>query len=202
MRWLRAHVDGVLRSADRIEPVKFVLAPATGDPVAPVPGEIIDEGECVLLVPDEAEGALQLMVRPVELDARMDADCDRWLIYHIKARAATRWARLEILAAKRFEHVLDPDQIRTPSPFAGSEARALKGLNAQPTLAADVAAQITGTRPNQARFVGVDPWGVDVRTTLGILRVELEPPMGAIEEIDAALGAIVRGEGSGNVAAG
>lgn len=195
MRWLRAHHQGVMRSADRIEPVKFVLAPASGDPIAPVPGEIIDEGECVLVVPDEAESALQLMVRPVELDPHLEADCDRWLIYHVKARAATRWARLEILAARRFEHVLDPEQIRAVNPFAQAEARTLKGLNAQATLAADLVAQVTGSRPGQARFVGLDAWGVDVRTTLGVLRIDLEPALTSVETLESTLRSILRGEG-------
>lgn len=195
MRWLRAHHEGVLRSADRLEPVKFVLAPTSGDPIAPVPGEIIEEGECVLLVPDEAEGALQLMVRPIELEPRVDPDCDRWLIHHVKARSAARWARLEILAARRFEHVLDPEQIRAANPFAQAEPRALKALNARANLAGDLAAQVTGTRPTQARFVGVDPWGVDVRTTLGVLRVELDPALASIEGLEGVLEGILRGEG-------
>ena len=85
---------------------RFVLDPATGQPVLPVLADVFTAGEVALLAPDESTDSLQLLASPIEIDPARHEACDRHQIYFGRPEFA-RWALLEIESIRRLDDVLD-----------------------------------------------------------------------------------------------
>ena len=157
----RAHSKGLLLAGDIALHVRYVVDPATGDPVLSVSPETVDAGEWVLCVPEEADDALRLAGTSVLLDPAKDPACDRWIGYHGTPdqsffRLAISWARLGV-------EVFDAPEVREPSTLRRAEVALVKALNAKP-----------GAVGPGCRAVGVDQRGIDIRTPRDLVRIPFD----------------------------
>lgn len=185
-RRLRAAAEGLLRFDDLHLRRPYILDPATGDPVAPIPAAVLAADEVALFIPDESADALQLLVQPIEIDPSREAAADRWRIYHGTTKEP-RWARLEIQSARAGRDVFDGPELRGPAPFAADEPAALARLNADPARLAVLCRRAVGIAPADPRAVGLDPDGLDIRARFGIIRIPFDPPAPTIADARAAL---------------
>jgi hypothetical protein len=189
LRLLRAHHEGTLLFADRSEPVRFVIDPASGQPVMPVPGFVLSCDAVTLCAPDDSfdnPDCLQVLAEPVEVDPQREPACDRHAAYFGRP-AHARFARLTVHSVKRLGEVIDGDLVRLANPLARHEGALCKLANAAPDLVADLVARASATRPEHPMVVGVDPWGIDVRARFGVIRVEFPAPVSTDTEARAAL---------------
>lgn len=194
LRRLRQHHEGVLTFEGVAESVRFVLDPATGQPVLPVPTRAFDAEALSLFAPDDAldnPDCLQLLATPALVDPERDEACDRFAAYFGKPLHA-RWARLEVQSLKRLDHVIDGDLVRLANPLRRCEGALCRHANVSPELVARACERQTGTKPEQPLVVGVDPWGADVRARFGILRLEFAVPVSTEDEAKAALASLLR----------
>jgi hypothetical protein len=169
-RLWEAH-EGVLRIGERAEDVRFVLDPASGQPVLPVPTDVVVGGEAVaLLTPQDTDDALQVLATPVEVDPRRHEACDRYLIHFGRAEHP-RWALLEIESVKRLDEVLDGAEVVGESPLRGVEAELCRALNASPGRLAAACEASARVRIESPRAVAVDEFGVTVRARFGVVRI-------------------------------
>lgn len=156
--------------ADRADPVRFVLDPATGQPVLPVHGDVPVSDDVTLLIPDESDDALQLLCTPTPLDPARCEACDRHLIFFGKP-ALPNWVMLEIEAAKCREGTADGADIVRPAPLHRVEPSLLKLLNADRAALHHACHRLAGVAPEEPLAVGVDEWGVWVRARFGAMRL-------------------------------
>ena len=77
---LRRHADGLLAVAGRIEPVRFVIDPASGHPVLAVPPDVLDADAPTLHVPDDDDlaGAGAAALAPRDRDDDDDDGSMEW----------------------------------------------------------------------------------------------------------------------------
>lgn len=192
---LRDFTRSLLRFDDLTQPLRFVLDPASGDPVAPIHPALLAAAEVILFIPDEEPDALQLLVEPVEIQPDREAAADRWLIYH-GPPPSPRWARLVIQSGRRGREVFDADDLRGPDPLLHHEPRLLTRLNADLSALARACARATGSAPADPRAVGVDPGGLDIRARFGIIRIPFDPPALDVAAAEARLAALLAEAGA------
>jgi hypothetical protein len=193
---LRQHTAGVLAFGESIgdvtEACKFILDPATGEPVLPVAAEALRGDEVMLYLPDDGidnPECLQLHAAAHELNPDREPAADRWLAYHQRPTHA-RWARLHVQSIKRLDDVVDGDLVRLANPLARDEGKLCKAFNHDRAALANAAHRIAGIHVDDPLLVGVDPWGCDVRHRFGVLRLEFAQPASITSEALGALGAI------------
>lgn len=191
---LRGRRSGALVYDGTPLPSRFVLDNDTGRPVLPVPHAVMDAEEHVLFIPDEGEGALQLLAIPEVIDAATSDAPDRWTAHHGAARLPL-WVRFAIDCARIGGHVLDGADLAIANTLAAAEPALCKRLNADRARLARLAAGFLGVQPDEALAVGVDQFGVDVRTRLDVVRAPF--PATAIDAAaaEAMLDALLAGAG-------
>lgn len=186
---LRRHADGLLAAADRIEPVRFVIDPASGRPVVAVQPDLVDCDALTLHVPDDDDLALQMLGSPVPLDPALDPRCDRFLIHlgQPKGRHQRSWIMLAVEQVRFLGQVIDAADVIQPNPFAAGEAAACRRGNADlPALR--LACIAAGATVESPALVGIDPLGADVRAPFGLVRIEWpDAPVGTIDAAMARL---------------
>ncbi len=184
LRRMRQHHEGVLRFGELVEPVLFVLDPASGQPVLPVVGHALDFESVVLFVPDDSLSnpeCLQISGSPRELDPQREEACDRHGAYFGRP-AHARWARLDVESVKRLDSVVDGDSVRLANPLRRHEGRLCKAANQHEAAIMHACERLTGVKPEHPLIVGVDPWGADVRARFGVIRLEFPSPVSTPEE--------------------
>jgi hypothetical protein len=194
LRRMRCFHEGVLCFRDVTASVRYVLDPASGQPVLPVPAFALESEELALFSPDDAldnPDCLQLLATPTPVDPDRDEACDHFAAYFGKP-SHSRWARLEVQSLKRLDHVIDGDLVRLANPLRKHEGALCKLANAHSAAVARACATQTGTAPEHPLVVGVDPWGADVRARFGIIRLEFAQPVSTEAEAQAALAHLLR----------
>lgn len=189
--YLRGHLAGRIRfDQDRLE-IRVVVTPQ-GPLVASVMVAMLRAVDVVLELPDDSEDSMELQVTLEEIkeDGTDGALCDRWCIYHGDP-PDVRWARMTIDAARYRGHFIDGLALMRTNPFAAQEASTCKEINAaHSALLAPAAFAVGGHKLAVPRLVGVDPWGLDIRSQLGVVRVPCHPPMASPAEAAARLKAL------------
>lgn len=173
LHFLRRQVTGVIVADEAVYPRRFVLDPASGNPVVTLPLGVEEAESIVLHVPDEGDPSLQLLaeLRWLEPGGTDGAASDRFLIYHGKGEDS-RFASLRIADAKWTLGVALVEDLLVPNPIAGDEPKLCKRLNADRARLADIVLEHAGRDVAEPVAVGVDPDGFDVRTRTGLVRVE------------------------------
>jgi hypothetical protein len=182
-RFLRANTTGDLRFDEHLRPIRYICAPS-GALVAPVMVAMLQSVDTVLFVPECADDAMEIQVtlEQFEETGREGALADRWQIYHGQPEDV-RWATMHIDAARYHEAVIDGDALVTANPLASIEASLCKRGNAAKDrlrVACKAAIDIDVDEPV---MVGMDPFGIDVRSTYQVLRIEFDD---AVDDPDDA----------------
>lgn len=200
MSSLRRDYHGLLRVGEVLHQVRFVIDPATGDPVTVVPVHAVEQGgdaaAVTLHVPDDGPLAVHVLGHLEPLDPDRDAVCDRYLIYHGPPSGREnkpRWARLLVDSIKQERTVIDRDEFAVGNPLAPREPAFCKAMNQDRDRIARICGRATGTTPESPLVVGVDPMGIDVRARLGVMRVEFPAVCTSIEAVEQVLAAMEGG---------
>lgn len=191
---LRFHYKALLAVGDRFDPVRFVLDPASGSPVIPVDADALEEVALTLHVPDDSDDqAIHLLGEPHELDRDRHPACDRYRVYFGEPKPR-RWIALHLDSIKWSGGLIEANEVPLINPFHASEPRLCRELNADPArLSALCRAVAAGSAPADPRAVGIDPGGIDIRASFGIIRVEFAAPLAVPDDLAAACAAILSG---------
>jgi hypothetical protein len=170
-RKLRGHRVGTLLFEDNLRPVKFVVDPASGRVVLPMMVAMVQTDHQVLMIPEETEDSLQLLL-DVESIGEHEAVTDKWRIYHGEPEDI-HWVSCWIDSGKLSGLVFDGDALMMPNPLAGDEPRLVGAMNARRDDVKHLCARYAGMEVEKPLCVGVDAWGMHVRSRFDVLRVEL-----------------------------
>jgi len=176
---LRNFREGVLLADDVPHHAPFVIDGRLGRIVIPVTREVADAEQLVLFVPEERDDAMQLLIDAKEIEP--DSSCDRYLAYHGRA-PHPHWIAAKIDAVRWADSILDGDEFDLRNTLHDGEPALLKKLNTDRAVLSRVCDHPVSAEPVA---VGVDPFGIDIRTRRGLVRIRFD---GAIETgNDAAL---------------
>lgn len=190
-RQVRRYVRGVLRLKDAILPTPFVVDGRDGSIVFPCDHEDAVGTGVVLYVPDDGFDEMGLLLDAEPFPARFDEVKDRHQAYHGSAEALD-WVRCRVDSAKWRGGVIPGQELIGANPLRPVEPGLCRVLNEDRDRLAEVTALLTGVRPESGVCVGVDPIGMDVRTRVGVIRVEWPREVEDAEEATAVVGALLR----------
>lgn len=186
---LGAYREGVLLFGEHHVPVKFVTAHESGRLIASLPAAALLASDHTLMVPEESDDALQLMVTPEQVSE--SAATDRWMAFH-GTPEHVRWADLWIESAKHGAWVFDGEALMLPNPLAPAEPAACKRLNGDKAALARVCQRYAGVVIPSPTCVGIDPAGLYVRASFGVVRVAFERETRDADDAMAVIDAMVR----------
>ncbi|MAY74534.1 MAG: hypothetical protein CMJ31_07495 [Phycisphaerae bacterium] len=169
-------------------PVKLIIDGRDGSFVFPTDRSAFEASELVLWLPAERFDAIQMLVQTEEIEDPYDEAKDRYLAYHGEHETA-RWARCVAETIRFGARVWSSDEAPLHNQIRGVEPRLCKLLNADRDRLAQLCDDMVNVRPPSPLAVGVDEDGLDVRASIGIIRLEL--PRRARDESDAE--AMIRG---------
>ncbi|MBC7773662.1 MAG: hypothetical protein H7210_14300 [Pyrinomonadaceae bacterium] len=168
---LRTNYEGSLALAERASAVRFIRDGKTGRLIAPVEGWMLQQDSGTLVIEQEGSDALELLVELVEVSADAEAACDRWLAHH-ESSAQRKWCAMTIGGARLGRQVLDPEDITPINPVHDQEPRLCKLANADRTAFRLGCERAWTKELPESLCVGVDPTGFDIRTRVGMTRLE------------------------------
>lgn len=191
---LARHTRAVALADEVPWPVEYVITVDGSGLLMAVPDrDMLDAATFVLHIPDETlelgnEYAIA-MVTLTNHDGR-GADRARWEAYHTEP-PTERWVLAHIDALRALGEVFDGESLDLSNPLWGEQQQLCAHANRDPARLALAVAMAGGVHPDEARAVGVDAWGVDVRGAFGVHRLEFPTRTAdtqqALENIDAAL---------------
>lgn len=185
-RHARRFRKGVLRADDEIIPCAFVIDGEDGRLVMPTDDEIWDAVDLVLYVPDDGFAEMALLIDAERFDEPFAESKDRHLAYHGRAEGL-HWVRARVESAKWGGEIFPGDRLLGPNPLRAVEPGLCRRLNEDKAALAEVSELLTRVRPETPLCVGVDHLGMDVRTRVGVIRVEWPRE---IESEDSAPGVV------------
>lgn len=174
IRLLHRTHTGILAHSGVTDPVRIVLSHSSGLPIMAVPPAALElsGSEVVLHLPDDADDSLHLAGSLEPIDPRNDADADLWMVHHQNPEYP-RFARLAVDLARRVDLVVDgTEAIARPTLSLGAIGRAVRLMNADPPRLIALCERLATVKPEQARCVNADPFGLSIRARFGVLRME------------------------------
>ncbi len=174
-RILRREHDAVLLADGRVESCRFLLDDETGRPITCLPAAVVNADEHILFVPDESEGALQLLTIPEPIEGGPRASCDRWMTYFGSPPHA-RFVRYAIDCGRMGAAVFDGEALSIPNPLRSETGRLCNRFNRLRRELIELCRTAGCTAPGPALLVGVDTFGIDVKARFSVLRFEFETP--------------------------
>jgi hypothetical protein len=188
---LRHNRQGVLLADALAVPTPFVLDGVTARVVFPADGTVLRAEELVFFIPRESpsdDHELQLLLSAGEAT---EAAADRWRAYHGQPRfnAFGAFAIEDV----KFDGQVVEEAISTPNPLTGIEGTLCKMVNADRACLAAACARITGVQLNEPLAVGVDAFGVDVKSRFGIVRLDFAAPIADRHAAEHAIAVLLGG---------
>ena len=173
-------------------PVKLIIDGRDGSLVFPADHAMLEADELVMWLPAERFDAVQVLADRSEVEDPYDEAKDRYLAYHGEHRGRhgpPRWARCAAETIRVGSRVWSNDEAPLINRLRADEPRLCKLLNADRDRLGGLCEDMVDVRPPSPLAVGVDEDGIDVRGSIGIIRLEF--PRRARDGVDA--GAMLRG---------
>ncbi len=191
-RHVRRFRRGVLRIDGEVAPCAFVIDGADGRFVLPSDEDLTHASDIVLYVPDDGFNEMALLINPAGQVGSFDEARDRYLAYHGRAEAI-EWFRCDLDSAKWGGEIYEGADLLGPNTLRAIEPGLCKMLNADRDVLARVSELLTRVHPENPLCVGVDQLGMDVRTRVGIIRVEWPAEITEPESAPGIIRALLKG---------
>lgn len=190
-RWI-PYRAGVIETDGAPARSKFVVDGRDGRLVLTVGRSTPDDAEHVLWLPDDRFDALQLLLELHPLEDPRGVLADRYESYHGPAGPA-RLVHARVLQGRDPEGVYDAEELTAPNPLHTIEPRLCARLNRSTEDLRVLAARDVRLRLEQPVAVGVDDLGADLRTRVGIVRLEWPTPLTDPASAEAVISAWLDG---------
>jgi len=153
-----------------------MIDPRTGDFIVAIDKDALGASDLILACPrDSFDTLIRISVELSESAA--EEQCDRFIAYHLPS---TR----PLLAIGKFEYakldsgeVVTPEQCPLNNPLVDNMGRLCKSLNADRSRLSSLCNKLSGVAHEIPLAVGVDPTGIDIRASYGLVRLVLPTPM-------------------------
>lgn len=165
---------------------RCMIDPRTGDFIIAIVKDALDAMDITLACPRDS---YETLIRvSIELDeTTTEEQSDRFTAYHLPSTAP-------LLSIGRFEYakldsgeVVTPEQCRLANPMVSEMGALCRVLNADRDRLSRVCKNLSGVAHESPLAVGVDPTGIDIRASYGLVRLVLPAP---IPDADHAMSTI------------
>ena len=173
--FLRCNSTASLRFGEHLHNIVFAIG-HQGEIVISAMYAMLQPCDTILYVPDYSEDCMEMHVSIRQFSEHGEEGhlADRWQVYH-GTPPDVQWAILEVDAARFHEMFIDGEGLQRENPFASEEPALCKQLNtshqAQVVKACSTNTHVDVKNP---LVVGIDPLGIDVRASHGIIRIQFE----------------------------
>lgn len=181
-----------MRADGEVCPCAFVIDGADGSLVLPSGEDLTATGDLVVYVPDDGFNEMALLVTATDDVGEFDEARDRYLAYHGRARGAG-WFRCKVDSAKWGGVLYEGSDLLGPNTLRLIEPGLCKEINSDRELLARVSELLTRVRPENPLCVGVDQLGMDVRTRVGVIRVEWPAEITGPDQARGVINALFKG---------
>ena len=207
-RALRSCTKARIGIGDRFELANIVLDPTTGTWITPIAFDAIGREDLTLYLPEDVPESPRVLIVATEIDGENHAGADRHGAYFPGSKGRftrARWVSLTMLHAKIGREVFDASEVHLISPWQEN----LEGVAVAPGQGWRVESQLirhlrqadveskklaraclmwAKVEVESPTLLGVDCWGLDVRATLGPMRVEFPKVARTAREVVALFG--------------
>jgi len=158
-----------------------MIDPRTGDFIVAILKDALDADDIVLACPrDSFDTKIRILI---ELSQSVtEEQADRFTAYHLPATTP-------LLAIGKFDYakldsgeVITSEQCPLANPLVSSIGPLCKALNADRDALAGVCKFLSGVDHESPLAVGVDPTGIDIRASFGLVRLVFPVPVGDADE--------------------
>lgn len=176
--YLRSNTTASLRFGEHFQDISFVIG-HQGEIVISAMYAMLQPCDTILYVPDYSDDCMEMHVSLRQFSEHGEEGrlADRWQVYH-GTPPDVQWAILEIDAARFHEMFVDGEGLQRENPFAEDEPSLCKQMNTtHQEQVSNACVANTHIEVNNPLVVGVDPLGIDVRASHGIIRIQFESEM-------------------------
>lgn len=173
-------------------PCTFVIDGRDGRFVMPCDEDLAAAADLVLYVPDDGFNEMALLVSATRHEDAFDEAKDRHLAYHGRAEGLG-WFRCEVDSAKWGGVLYEGSTLLGANPLREIEPGLCRTLNGDRGVLARLSELLTRVRPETPLCVGVDHLGMDLRTRVGVIRVEWPAEIRTPDEASGVIDALIRG---------
>jgi len=182
--YLRSNSTATIKFDEHTHDVSYVVN-HEGVLVIPAMVAMLQPCDIVMFIPEYCEDCIEMHVSLQEFkeEGEHASLADRWQVYH-GVSPDVQWAMLEIDAARFHEAFIDGEQLKRENPLGEYEPALCRELNEHHV---DHVQEICKTQSNVAVpepvVVGVDPLGIDIRASFGIIRVPAATPFATHDDV-------------------
>lgn len=182
--FLRSNTTATLKFGEHTHDLSYVVLP-TGELIIPVMIAMLQPCDTVMFIPEYNEDCMELHVslRQFTPTGEQAIFADRWNVYH-GISPDVQWALVDIDAARFYEMFIDGEYLCRKNPIAEIEISVCKELNLnQRDAVRSTCLARTNVTVADPVVVGVDPLGVDIRASFGIVRIPAIVPFSSADDV-------------------
>ena len=182
--FLRSNSTATIKFDENMHDVSYVIN-HKGVVVIPVMVAMLQPCDIVMFIPEYCEDCIEMHVSLQEFkeEGEHASLADRWQVYH-GVSPDVQWATLEIDAARFHEAFIDGEQLCRENPLGEIEPALCKELNEHHVAhVREICKSLTNVVVPEPVVVGVDPLGIDIRASFGIIRIPTVTPFANSEDV-------------------
>ena len=182
--YLRSNSTATVKFNENMHDVSYVIN-RHGMLVIPAMVAMLQPCDIVMFIPEYCEECMEMHISVQEF--KEEGDCasfaDRWQVYH-GISPDVQWAVVEIDAARFHETFIDGENLQRENLLFEIESVLCKELNENHVEDVQVICKkLTNVEVQDPVVVGVDPLGIDIRASFGIIRVPADSPFTSSEDV-------------------
>ena len=184
--YLRSNSTATIKFYEHTLDVSYVIN-HEGVLVIPAMIAMLQPCDIVMFIPEYCEDCIEMHVSLQEFkeEGEHASLADRWQVYH-GVSPEVQWAMLEIDAARFHEVFIDGEQLQRENPLGELEPALCKDLNENHIEhLIEICKKHTNVAVQDPVVVGVDPLGLDIRASFGIIRVPTKTPFATTDDVTA-----------------
>lgn len=184
--FLRSNTTATLKFGEHTHDLSYVVAP-TGELIIPVMVAMLQPCDLVMFVPEYCDNCMEMHVSLEQFlpTGEQGMLADRWNVYHGES-PDVQWALVAIDMARFHEMFIDGESLCRENPLSEEEHGLCKQLNAHSKEAVQrMCVQKTNVEVADPVIVGIDPLGVDVRASFGIVRIPASEPFASVDDVQS-----------------
>jgi len=170
--FLRSNATATLNFGEHTKDLSYVIS-HQGTLVIPAMVAMLQPCDIVMFVPEYCDDCIEMHVSLQEFKEELEnaSLADRWQVYH-GSSPDVQWATIEIDAARFHDAFIDGEHLQRENPLAELEPSLCKELNEHHVAHVQAICKTqTNVAVSDPVVVGVDPLGIDIRASFGIIRI-------------------------------
>ncbi len=167
-----------------------MIDPRTGDFIVAILKDALEADDLVLACPRDSLDTLLRISIELSEDVT-EEQADRFTAYHLPSATPLLAIGKFVYAKLDSGEVVTPEECPLANPFVDSMGPLCRSLNADRGVLAGVCKLLSGVDHESPLAVGVDPAGIDIRASYGLVRLVFPVPVADADEAMSSIDALL-----------